>query len=186
MGYNYLCWLPVFISLITNAGQNVTETSKIHWDEGRKLSWQDFKGNPREGSKFSAESSLQISYGLKISEQSGVTNFSFTVDCYFERQDSWVKPEKKTDALLNHEQLHFDIAEYFSRKLRREFQQNSFTIQNYKSKSTAIFDKNFAEYKSQQRAYDEETHHGSKPEEQAQWDERVRGLLAKSESYKKK
>ena len=183
---NYVCWLfvPIFF-LFVNSGQKAPSENRIHWDNSRKLSWQDFKGSPRESSKFSAESSLQISYGLKISQEAGVTNYSFTVDCYFDKKGSWVKPDKKTDNLLMHEQLHFDIAEYFARKLRKEFKQNSFTTENYQTKSAAIFNKNFEEYQNYQTAYDEETRHGIIPEEQAKWEEKVRSLLAKSKNYKK-
>ena len=186
MVYKYLLLLPVTISLfIAGFAQKASNQDKIDWNADRRLSWQDFKGNPREGSPYSAESSLQIAYGLKISNESGVTNYSFTVDCYFEKKDSWVKSDKKTDNLLKHEQLHFDIAEYFARKLRREFKKNSFTIDDYQSKSTAIFNKNFTEYQSYQTAYDEDTRHGSIPEEQARWEERVKNLLEKSKAYKK-
>lgn len=186
MVYNYLIYLPVALSLfLASIGQKAPAEDKIHWNNSRKLSWQDFKGNPRESSQFSAESSLQISYGLKISQEGGVTNYLFTVDCYFEKKDSWVKPDKKTDALLKHEQIHFDIAEYFARKLRKEFKKNTFTIADYQSKSKAIFNKNFTEYQSYQTAYDEDTRHGSIPEEQAKWEEKVGNLLVKSINYKK-
>ena len=187
MIYKYLLWLSITVPLFTDteSGQKTANEDKIHWSADRKLSWQDFKGRPKEDSRYSAESSLQISYGLKISNQSGVTEYSFTVDCYFEKNDSWVKADKKTDDLLKHEQLHFDIAEYFSRKLRREFKNNSFTIQDYQSKSTAIFNKNFTEYQSYQTAYDEETRHGSIAEEQVRWNERIKNLLVKSKAYKK-
>lgn len=187
MIYKYMLWLSITVPLWINAdsGRKASFEDKIHWSADRKLSWQDFKGKPKEESRYSAESSLQISYGLKISNQSGVTEYSFNVDCYFEKNDSWVKTDKKTDALLKHEQLHFDIAEYFSRKLRREFKKSSFTVENYQSKSTAIFNENFTEYQSYQIAYDEETRHGSLPEEQAQWEERVKNLLVKSKAYQK-
>ena len=187
MSYNYLLWLAITIPLFinTDSGHRPTNEDKVQWNADRKLTWQDFKGSPKEDSPYSAESSLQIAYGLKISEEAGVTNYSFTVDCYFEKKDSWVKEDKKTESLLKHEQLHFDIAEYFARKLRRAFKKNSFTIEDYQSKSTAIFNKNFTEYQSYQTAYDEETRHGSIPVEQEKWEERIRELLVKSKSYKK-
>ncbi|MDN5211284.1 DUF922 domain-containing protein [Fulvivirgaceae bacterium BMA12] len=187
MVYNYILWLTIilFPGRATVSQSETTDNNKIQWSLDRKLSWADFKGSPNSGSQFSAESSLQISYGLKIREESGVTHYSFTVDCYFEKSSSWVKDGKKTDKLLKHEQLHFDIAEYFARKLRREFENNSFNIDNYQSKSAKIFNKNFAEYQSFQAAYDAETHHGTKPEPQASWEERVKTLLRKSKAYKK-
>jgi len=38
----------------------------------------------------------------------------------------------KTDYLLNHEQRHFDIAEIFARKLRKELEEYTFNKNNLK------------------------------------------------------
>ncbi len=162
-------------------GKNVD--NKIQWTIDRQLSWQDFKGSPDQNSKFSAESSLQISYGMKISKGSAGTKVAFNVECFFEPGESWVKKDLKTQTLLAHEQLHFDIAEIFARKLRKRFKDNTFTIDNYNTKSTAIFEKVFLEYKSYQAAYDHDTKHGSDREEQANWNESVIKMLEKSSKY---
>ncbi len=157
---------------------------KIQWTTDRLLSWQDFKATPNESSKFSAESSLQISYGMKISKGSDGTKVAFKVECYFEPGESWVKKNLKTETLLAHEQLHFDIAEIFARKLRKRFNESTFTIDNYNTKSTAIFEKVFLEYKSYQAAYDHDSKHGSDREEQLNWNKSVASMLVKSTKYK--
>lgn len=169
---------PVAVEVIKDNG-------KIHWNADRKLSWPDFKGSPVESSKFSAESSLQISYGMKISQDSRGTKVSYNIDCYFEPKESWVKVKMKTNSLLKHEQVHFDIAEIFARKLQKRFRATSFTIDNYNTKSQDIFNRTFSEYQNFQAAYDHDTVHGSDKAEQVNWENNIASMLKKSERYKK-
>ena len=92
-------------------------------------------------------------------------------------------PEGRNDYVLKHEQIHFDITEIYSRKLRKEFA-------DAKIKSTdavrakTIFDKVFSEMQKRQEKYDRETARGDKKETQENWEAIVEIELAKYEFYK--
>src|SRR5699024_5538989 len=43
---------------------------------------------------------------------------------YMIPSESWVKENKKSDYLLKHEQLYFDICELYARKIRKIFKEN--------------------------------------------------------------
>jgi hypothetical protein len=171
--------------VIADQKPSPTVEQTIAWHEDVKLSWDNFKANPSNESPYSAESSLIISYRMKISQLGNATTVKFFVDCVFEVNESWVKPEGKTTYLLAHEQTHFDIAEYHARKLRRDFNKTTFTIKNYEEKSKLIFNEMYSDYAQFQRDYDAATNHGRNKEEQAIWAQKVEELIEKSKNYVK-
>ncbi len=162
-----------------------TDENKIAWHENNQLSWGDYQGRPILHGRFNAESSLQISYRLGITRKDDDVKVNFTVKCLFDKESSWVNPKNKTNTLLEHEQLHFDIAEVYARRLRRKLSESEFTIKNYRSKSSDIFDDNFKDYQKIQVIYDRETNHGLTQRQQAIWKAKINRLLKKSSGYKK-
>ncbi len=177
----------IFISLMivlnwngSNHSRVKTDENKIAWHENNQLSWDDYQGRPILNGKFNAESSLQISYRLGITKQNDDVKINFTVNCLFDKESSWVNPKNKTNMLLEHEQLHFDIAEVYARRLRKKLSESKFTIKNYKSKSSDIFDHNFKDYQKFQAYYDAETNHGIKQMKQTIWNKKVKTLLKMS------
>ena len=105
------------------------------------------------------------------------------VQSVFNTYDSWVLPEGRNDYVLRHEQIHFDITEIYSRKLRKELADAKVTSANL-IKAKAIFDKVFNELQKRQNKYDRETKHGDKKETQENWEAIVEIELAKYEFYK--
>lgn len=79
---------------------------------GPEISWENFKGNPKKNSTFSA--SIYSEFRGKINKMSNYPPALLyaTID----EQKSWKKHLKNSDALLAHEQIHFDITELFKRK----------------------------------------------------------------------
>ena len=140
---------------------------EINWSANRKLSWDDFKGNVRKQSPYDAESYCAIIYQTGL-----VTLFSkaeIIVTNTFDCTKSWVRTDKKTDAILNHEQRHFDLCEIYTRKLRAEFAKHKFYA-NSNNKLDSLFSEFERKYNEAQRRYDEETAHGTKEIEQIGWD----------------
>ena len=184
---SYILLLHVLV--LQNKSENwyniQADEEKIHWHKNVSLDWNDFLASPNLKSHYSAESSLNISYGMKIKESNGKTTVDFEVNCYFDRSESWVKNEKRTPQLLGHEQIHFDIAEYFARKLRKEFSEHSYTTLNFQTKSESIFAIIYKDYANYQAQYDALTKHGSNHDAQAVWAKKVGELISKSERFEK-
>jgi hypothetical protein len=76
---------------------------------------------------------------------------------------SWVHPDHKVPALLNHEQLHFDITELYARKMKKEMSKYYFlSVSEFVSKKIdtevkSIFTSLYNEHMSIQQKYDVET-----------------------------
>ena len=147
----------------------------LQWTPTKMLGWSDFKADaPR--SRFAAYTFTVITmdYSIKSSGKSLKANFSIT--SAFNRQKSWVKnaPEAKSDAILRHEQLHFDIAELSARKLRKRLSELNLSRERYAKQIQAAYDEVIEAGDAMQKAYDEETAHGLLREEQERWAEKIK------------
>ena len=93
---------------------------------------------------------------------------SFEVSANFNKNTSWCRKEYQSETLLKHEQLHFDIAELFARKLKLAFSNYSYS-RNYQNEILEIFEEKKLEYHAMQRRYDEETEHSLNMFKQKEW-----------------
>ncbi len=156
--------------------------TQIVWSANRKLTWGDFKGKPDLENYPNALAITNSGFGY----ESGIQLFKqgrIFIQSNFNTLKSWVLPEGKTDYILNHEQIHFDITEIYSRKLRKELSDAKVTAENPLA-AKRIFDKVFKELTKRQETYDNETKHGSKIETQKNWKAIVEIELAKYDLYK--
>ena len=92
---------------------NLDIPKQIEWTP-IKLSVQDFKMNPPKSSAWAGLTTSTISMNTAIDETG---KFSFDVHAFFNPSQSWLR--LKNDYILNHEQKHFDITEYFARQSDR-------------------------------------------------------------------
>lgn len=108
-------YIVIFSASIGFLNPNNQDKNRIKWNENTKLQWKDFKGIPiKEKGLKVAETSVEI-----IMEngrlENGIPNYD--VNCYFLKTESWTIVEDKLT--LEHEQLHFDINEIYTRKIRK-------------------------------------------------------------------
>lgn len=97
--------LLFFLTVVANAQQD-----SLLWDQDSTLRWSDFKGSPDPQSHFSALTHAEIRY--KVTMVKGLVRFDFVN--LFLKKNSWTK-NATSQALLKHEQVHFDIAELHKR-----------------------------------------------------------------------
>ena len=157
--------------------------SKIEWSPDRKLTWNDFKGSPDLINFPDALALTNSGFGY----ESGINMFKegkIFVQSVFNTYQSWVLPEGITEYVLRHEQIHFDITEIYSRKLRKALTDSKITSDNAQ-RAKPIFDKIFIDLQKRQDKYDRETQRGSKEETQENWEAIVKIELAKYDFYKK-
>ena len=151
-----------------------SDSNVLVWQEGVLLQSNDFRGEtgtarrPYQG----AESRLTIS--LRFSCRNSVPNLD--VHAEFDRSHSWAKPNMPP-SLLEHEQVHFDIAELYARGTRKAFANVMNPCAN-PSAVEAISEHNNELSARAQENYDEETLHGTLPEAQATWTRTIRAMLA--------
>ncbi len=108
-----------FILITTIIGIFIyNDESQILWRKGIKLTWEDFRqAPPTDIIDKNAMSGILVDYNYQVIEGKVPT---FTLRTYFMKDSSWVV--SKSDRTLNHEKLHFDMAELYTRKMRKEIQ----------------------------------------------------------------
>jgi hypothetical protein len=145
--------------------------------------WDDFKGTPADGDPADA---LTYTGNQTLFEAFGIGN-RFEVEshitCHFIKSKSWVKPGKKSDYLLNHEQRHFDISEIGAREFRNKLKKTTFTQGNFSSEVKRITDEMNQKYHRMQEQYDRETDHSRLEEKQQEWNKKIDGMLKETETY---
>lgn len=134
----------------------------IVWTENRKLTYNDFVKVPLQGIK-AAESNIGIEVRLSMTDN---INLKFYVITYFYKKSSTISSKKPE--ILKHEQVHFDIAELFARKMRQRIQQ--LINANYRSaRIKEEINKLYQDYANFQDRYDRETNHSINSDEQEKW-----------------
>ncbi len=161
-------------------------TDTLQWTPAKKLVWDDFKADaPR--SRFAAYTFTVITMDYSIKSSGKALQANFAITSAFNRQRSWVKntSDAKTDAIIQHEQLHFDIAELSARKLRKKLSELKLTRERYSKQIQSAYDEVIAAGEAMQKSYDEETEHGLLREAQQAWSEKIAHALQDYTNYSK-
>ena len=145
----------------------------IYYDTNRKLSWDDFKGKPDMNHPGAAVTSSGVGYSWHGDNDGNILHLHISVYTYFTKSNSWKKSMVNNEYHLRHEQHHFDITRLGAEKLVNELKKGVYTIANYRSLITEIFDKVYDENIALQNEYDRETKHSLDKEKQAIWNERI-------------
>ncbi len=148
----------------------------ILWDENKRLSWADFKGKVPPAAVPAATTASGISYTYSANLLHHEVKLDFEVNAYFYPNESWYKPEQCTDNTLTHEQLHFDIAELFARKMRNRLRRTSFS-DDVKEEVRRIYKDILQALKDYQDQYDWETNIPRNLEKQLEWNQKIAEAL---------
>ena len=170
-----LTFLLLSVSL-SSIGQSRDE-ELISWNEGKKLTWADYKGNARTDADAVASTATYLGIEYNFSNK----GFGYTITCSFSKTRSWGL--HKTDYILAHEQGHFDIAEIFARKLNMQLSGYKFEKNNFKTDLKKIYDTITSEKEKMQNDYDRETNHSINKEQQKEWLKKIEKMLNGLEEY---
>ena len=156
------------------------QTAFIQWNEHRPLTWADFTGTEDASSMFDAESSSEITYSYTFNS---LSEYTFDVKAKFLKNRSWYRQKAITPALLQHEQVHFDIAQLYATRLKQALESYRYT-DNFKQEIEQVAERYKSEYQLMQKLYDEETNHSTVAAKQRQWESLIRQEinLAKQQS----
>lgn len=157
--------------------------AEIEWTPDRKLTWDDFKGKPDTENFPNALAVTNSAIGFESGSFSPFKDGKLFVRNMFNNYGSWVLPKGKTDNVLRHEQVHFDITEIYTRKLRKLLIDANVTTKS-SSRAYVIFDSIKREWQDRQDDYDHETKKGFNKETQEEWEAYVKLELIKFDLYK--
>lgn len=153
-----------------------SQEEEIPWSPDFRLKWSDFRGQARENSRIAAVTASGISYRFSSVERDGYYEVEYEVSTFFYPEKSWYQPQLCDDLVLSHEQLHFDIAEIFARRMRNTIDNKRFT-ENVKAEVDAIYRRTIAELEDYQDLYDEETNFSMNRAEQLRWNKEIKAML---------
>ncbi|MGC5746591.1 DUF922 domain-containing protein [Chryseobacterium sp. NFX27] len=174
-------WISLCFFLFANAlfGQ------KIIWQEDRKLVWDNFKSpvNRKNRPDVAAYTHCGWEYSV-VKSTNPKSPVKIEIMAIFNEDRSWKDVKKINDYILLHEQKHFDIAEMFVRKFRKEIQEKIKTSGDYNKNFKAVYSKISNDYKNFQMSYDRITEHGMNKEKQAEYNAIIAEELDNLKSYK--
>ena len=152
------------------------------WDVNSPLTWDDYQ-KPEKGTEDERSVSHTFCGERWVFKRldSNSFNFKFKVKCVMVKNLSWVHPNYKTPELLQHEQLHFDLSEYFARKLLFALESAKYTS-NFREEMKEVRHKIALQRNDMQDKYDNQTNHSKNRNMQTKWDLYVKHLLDKNES----
>ena len=151
----------------------------LSWNEFYKLQWQDFRGEPDDDSNGDAATAVSIKAKPFMVKQ----EIHYDIVAYFNREKSWARD--KSPSLLAHEQLHFDIAELYARKIRKKVSElKRQGVKNIKVFNAAI-EQLLDESNEVDLQYDLETLHGALSKKQEQWTEKIEEEMVSLHQYRK-
>lgn len=152
---------------------------ELSWNEYYKLQWDDFQGEPDKNSLGDAATAVRIKAKPFIVKK----KIHYDVVAIFTRNKSWYRDTSAE--LLAHEQLHFDIAELYARKIRRQIaEMRRQGVNDIKTYNTAIHEL-LLESNQVDAQYDAETLHGAMTRKQAAWSDKIKGELASLKKFGK-
>lgn len=164
---------------------NMIFAQKIYWEEGRKLNWGNFKSrvNNQRGANVVAYTNCGWSYSYVKSSNPKVP-VKIKIETIFNEDKSWKDDKRINDYVLLHEQKHFDVAEVFARKLRKEVSERIKTGADFDKYFKSIYNRILKEYQDFQRAYDGETRNGMVEEKQSEYNRIIAEGLENYKSFK--
>jgi len=151
----------------------IEQKDVIVWEEGKLLSWDDFRGKPQK--RFAAASTHYDMY--KTTEQTG-EEVKITVEAVFLCNKSWKKITWINESVLRHEQKHFDIDELYARKLRQRIKERKYaSYEQVKTVSDSLYNVIDKEMDIYQDQYDDETDGSMNGNMQREWEKKITAEL---------
>lgn len=152
----------------------------IPWHSNYKLKWSDFKGeSPNYGGFEEKEAGCAAELLIEGYYENGP---KFKVTNNFNAIRSFTK-DTTSISLLRHEQIHFDIAEIYCRKIRKGISELEKSPQTSLDDYTRLIKALLKERNEYDSKYDLETNHGVHGIKQLEWREKVDKELAELIAY---
>ena len=172
-----------FVFLLALLFSPEVKEEKIIWDENRKLTWEDFRGDPSGPVDYVASTNSGVSFSYSYRERNGKGVVEFTIQSNFYPDLSWYRPSRVSEYILGHEQMHFDISELHARMLRSLLSELPHD-RNFKEAAESIYEELEAKRRAMQELFDQQTDHSNIEAAEFRWRKFVAGELKRYEQWK--
>ncbi|MEO6522286.1 MAG: hypothetical protein ABIN91_11450 [Mucilaginibacter sp.] len=172
--------IVILLFITSTAFAQRSNCDSIVWSSFHKLTWADYKARPVAASRIASLTHFSFVHSWHVDDNVLIAQ----VICIFNPCQSWTKNNQSAE-LLEHEQAHFDIAEYFRRVYNKRISHERYTPTTLPLITLKTYVDIQLECARMEDAYDEETNHGLNQSSQREWITRVGKLLASVEEYDK-
>jgi hypothetical protein len=172
----------ICLAILTTAFYEGSESKYLFWKPDTKLRWSDFQGHIKPEDDAAASASY-IGFFHTIKKCSHPDSIILDTRAYFNKNRSWVKVPAVNPSLLLHEQLHFDLAELYSRRFRKAIQGMTFSASSYVHCIDSVYKSYSESGDSTHVLYDIETNHGLDKASQETWNEYVKSNLTQMNQW---
>jgi hypothetical protein len=150
----------------------------IVWSATRKLDWKDFRSKPPPNTLAGALSAISHDYAVGCRDQA----LQLRVQTIFVPGRSWVTYRIVSSGLasrvgIRHEQIHFDLAEVYTRRIRKMFRELRDPCPRSDAELAGMVEQIIKEHWTAQRRYDTETENGQLEAKQNDWEKRIAAEL---------
>jgi len=184
--------ITLFFWVQASSGSNSIisqDQCKIAWDPDRKLNWSDYQfisGNytfdfENNNDHSSAVSFINADVTFSFNTKNGEKGLFVSIKVLFDCDKSWVK--NKSDQLLKHEQLHFDISELYARKLRKLLSKKKLHKSKYSKEVEEIKEIIWKALDKEQSQFDLKTSFSRDTTAQAAWRKKITLELSRLDKY---
>lgn len=174
----------IFIVLL-NLTTFCQDSNYLYWSDGRRLCWSDFQGTPTDSVKtdagITADAVIHPEFDIIFDYTNDTSAMYAVVLVRLNRSNSFVN--RKSEIILKHEQGHFDIAEIFARKLRKDYQTLNISDKEFNIKIDSMSKSNYNEYREYDCNYDNDTFFGAIKKSQDEWSEKIFKELKSLKEY---
>ncbi|MBK7630881.1 MAG: hypothetical protein IPJ23_09290 [Ignavibacteriales bacterium] len=168
---------------ISELYQVYDKVNYIYWSDSKKLSWQDFEGQPL-GSSSNYASEIHIYNPATIEKANLFSSPKLTSICVFDKKHSWVNKKIANDDMLLYNQIIFNIYELYTRMLRKEFKNTDFSIDDYIKEFHLIAEKNNSNLSDRVEKFRSESDMGQHKKALERWNKIIDNELASLVEYK--
>jgi hypothetical protein len=184
-----LAFVPLFLSVATFAQTGGNSNTPVDisvqfvdksdnpdfilYNVNKQLAIADFKGKPDMSSVGVGATFSGIQVSMEGQSGNGKMEVKVLMLVYFDKSQSWMKPEGQDERVLKHEQIHFDLTAIYACKMYQAILKEKFNSKNVKQRIHEIHDKLIDELQARQALYDKQTQHGTIAEQQKTWAENI-------------
>lgn len=176
--------LFALLVFVTPSSAQQDSNTKI-WSENNKLTWEDYWAEP-EGTLVNAQTRFKIDIYpeiVQVDANDYIQNLDeLTVKAVFYKELSW-SVDKNSIPLLYHENLRFDIAEIYARKIRRRFTQLKAQKEQRFEMYQREYSKLWKECLEFQKEFERDSQYGRNNLKDQEWNEKIQNELLVLKAY---
>lgn len=167
----YILLALIFISFLSFS--QVKSGDTLHWKESKPLTWNDFKGKPKNGMNGEAFCMIDARY----EKPNPLKKTKFKIYAVWDKSKSWIAANSKNENELLYYQVLFNIYEVHARQLRKDFSEIKKWGIDPEKTFRAKYNEADASLTEEEHNLRDETDDGSSIDILKKWDEKVKKEL---------